>query len=92
MPFAAYGSLGDVLRDDGQISCQDAKTIMFQLLSGLECLRAAGIVHRDIKPTNKLLGLTHTLPPKSGAGDVKNLILQMSTCTLPAFVRQNILV
>jgi len=34
---------------------------MFQRVSGLECLHAAGIVHRDIKPTNKLVfSLVHS--------------------------------
>ncbi|MFI1027749.1 serine/threonine-protein kinase [Streptomyces sp. NPDC020951] len=48
-------SLGDVLQE-GTLSAREAARIGLELLGALEAAHAAGILHRDVKPDNVLLG------------------------------------
>ena len=40
------------LRDSGALSAIDAVTMMLQILEGLSAAHAAGVLHRDVKPSN----------------------------------------
>jgi serine/threonine protein kinase len=55
MEYVAARSLEDVFVDDGPISPRRVAEIGVQLLSALRAAHAAGIVHRDVKPSNVLL-------------------------------------
>ncbi|GAB2722815.1 serine/threonine-protein kinase [Streptomyces bullii] len=48
-------SLGDTLQE-GTLSARDAARIGLEVLGALEAAHAAGILHRDVKPDNVLLG------------------------------------
>ncbi|MFF5155238.1 serine/threonine-protein kinase [Streptomyces sp. NPDC000348] len=49
-------SLGAVLQDEGTLSAREAARIGLEVLGALEDAHAAGILHRDVKPDNVLLG------------------------------------
>ena len=55
MAYYEGGSLKDLLRE-GPLSVPEALRIATQTLSGLAVAHQAGIVHRDIKPGNIMLG------------------------------------
>ncbi|MFE7896336.1 serine/threonine-protein kinase [Streptomyces sp. NPDC057424] len=48
-------SLGDALQE-GTLSAREAARIGLEILGALEAAHAAGILHRDVKPDNVLLG------------------------------------
>lgn len=55
-PYVRGRTLGERLRDADQISQREAARIALELADVLSVAHAAGIVHRDVKPSNVLLG------------------------------------
>ena len=55
MPYAAYGTLGDLLKKKGALSPQEVGTLLEQIASALQFAHERGVLHRDIKPSNILL-------------------------------------
>lgn len=49
-------SLGAVLQEEGTLSVREAARVGLEVLGALEAAHAAGILHRDVKPDNVLLG------------------------------------
>ena len=56
MQLVPFRSLGDIVRDDGPLSPAQTAQIGLRLLNAIEAAHAAGVLHRDIKPGNVLLG------------------------------------
>ncbi|MBD9735336.1 serine/threonine protein kinase, partial [Streptomyces sp. H28] len=49
-------SLGAVLQEEGTLSPREAARVGLEVLGALEAAHAAGILHRDVKPDNVMLG------------------------------------
>jgi serine/threonine protein kinase len=56
MPYVEGVSLEDLCERKGLMTIQDAAPILLQICSGLDAAHQHGIIHRDIKPQNILVG------------------------------------
>ena len=56
MELVQARSLDQVLTEDGPLRHQQAADVGVRVLGALACAHAAGIMHRDVKPSNVLLG------------------------------------
>jgi hypothetical protein len=56
MELVQAPSLDQVLTEDGPLRHQQAADVGLRVCGALACAHAAGIVHRDVKPSNVLLG------------------------------------
>lgn len=61
MPFIQGETLSQLLRRDGKLPVEEAIRIIREVLAGLEYAHAAGIVHRDVKPSNVMIADGHVL-------------------------------
>ena len=55
MPWVEGETLGDRLKQEGQLHLEDALQITREIAAALQYAHAHGVVHRDIKPGNILL-------------------------------------
>src|SRR5690349_6348674 len=56
MPYYRRGCLRDRVKDEGVTDPFQALDWTFQVLESLSVVRRAGLVHRDVKPHNVMLG------------------------------------
>jgi serine/threonine protein kinase len=56
MELLPYRSLLDVIEEDGPVTPAAAAQVGLQILAALRAAHAQGIVHRDVKPANILIG------------------------------------
>ncbi len=56
MEFVPGGSLQDIVRDSGPLEARAAVELIRPVLRGLALLHREGILHKDVKPANVLVG------------------------------------
>ena len=56
MEFVEGESLGSLLKRNGQLSTDQAARVIFQTAQGLSTAHDKGVIHRDIKPGNLMIG------------------------------------
>ncbi|GAB2700512.1 protein kinase domain-containing protein [Nocardia thraciensis] len=55
MPYAAHGSLEQVVRDHGPLTWADSLRVGVKLAGAIESAHRVDVLHRDVKPANVLL-------------------------------------
>ncbi len=61
MEYVAGQTLAEVLETRGTLSNREARDIIGQICDGLEAAHAAGVIHRDLKPQNILVGARNSV-------------------------------
>src|SRR5690348_15861932 len=56
MQLVPYRSLSEVVRQDGPLPPRRAARVGLRVLEAIQAAHAAGVLHRDVKPGNVLLG------------------------------------
>src|SRR6266480_1028505 len=56
MQLVPYRSLSEVVREDGPLPSKRAAQVGLRVLEAIEAAHAVGVLHRDVKPGNVLLG------------------------------------
>ena len=56
MRYVAGRDLGRMVEADGPLPPEDAARLIAQVADGLDAVHAAGLVHRDVKPHNVIVG------------------------------------
>ncbi len=56
MELVGEGTLKDLVRRRGPLPPAEAVDLILQAIAGLDAARAAGVLHRDVKPANCFLG------------------------------------
>ncbi|MFJ2899068.1 serine/threonine-protein kinase [Streptomyces sp. NPDC087218] len=87
LPLVRGGTLAGLLADYGELPPAVGLLLAEQLLDALVAVHAAGLVHRDVKPSNVLLAATGTARPHACLGDFGIArVLPHLQLTAPAFV------
>ncbi len=60
MRYVAGRDLGRLIATRGALAAEDASFLTAQVADGLDAVHAAGLVHRDVKPANVLVGEPET--------------------------------
>ncbi len=79
--YVAGGTLAERMRQRGRLPAREAVAMMLGILDGLHAAHQAGVVHRDLKPTNVMLdaqgrprvmdfGIAGRLSPTAPSGGV----------------------
>ena len=58
MEYVKGATLYDVLEQEGPMPWRRAQPLLIEIASGLAAAHAIGVVHRDVKPENVLVGVT----------------------------------
>ena len=87
LPLVRGGTLAGLLADYGELPSEIGLLLAEQLLDALAAVHAAGLVHRDVKPSNLLLAATGEGRPHVFLGDFGVArILPHVHLTSPGFV------
>ncbi|MFG2332890.1 protein kinase [Streptomyces sp. NPDC048604] len=87
LPLVRGGTVAGLLADYGELPPSAGLSIAEQLLDALAAVHAAGLVHRDVKPSNVLLAATGEGRPHAYLGDFGVArVLPHVQLTSPGFV------